>query len=379
MPTSQKQVVLVGIGHTNAHVLSMWRKSPPSSAQLVCVSNFPVATYSGMLPGSLAGQYAPKNMEINLKSLAQAARAKLLLGPALGVDPEAQVVHVGNHAPVRFDVLSVGVGSVPNMAGVDVTGHGPISIKPMQTFQARLYEGLESVERRNPGVVRVVVVGAGVGGIEITLCLPKHLNNLLGGVEYDLTVIDAHGRVGSGLSPRALHRVEKLLGQRGVNVITGERVVRVADDGVVLANGERVGADLVVWATAAAPPPIHEKIALPKDPRGFLLTHDTLQSTGAANIFVVGDSGTVAGVEIAKAGVYAVREGPVLWRNILALLRGTSLVSYEPQHDFLRLLNTGDGKAIMDYRGWVVHARWCWLLKDWIDGRFMSRFRMTRG
>ena len=119
-------------------------------------------------------------------------------------------------------------------------------------------------------------------------------------------------------------------------------------------------------------------IDLPKDPQGFLLTRDTLQSTGADNVFAVGDTGTVEGMDMPKAGVYAVREGPVLWKNLRSLVKGRVPSPYVPQGDFLRLINTGDGKALMDYKGWAVHARWCWLLKDWIDSRFISRFRVTR-
>jgi len=65
-------VVLLGIGHTNAHVLRMWRMQPIPSARLTCVSNYPVATYSGMLPGVLAGQYPPEAMEIDLVRLCAA-------------------------------------------------------------------------------------------------------------------------------------------------------------------------------------------------------------------------------------------------------------------------------------------------------------------
>jgi len=376
MPASQKQVVLLGMGHTNAHVVDRWRKSPLPGARLVCISNFPVATYSGMLPGSLAGQYAPQKMEINLKSIAQAARAELVLGQAEGVDLKTQRVNVENHAAVRFDVLSVGVGSTPNLAGVDVSAEGLLSIKPMQTFLTRLYDGLQKVRQR--GLVRILVVGGGVGGIEMALCLPVHLRSVLGRVPHRLSIVEARDRIGQGLSPGAAQKVETLLQQRGVELMTRKRVAQVHDGEVVLDDGGRVEAELVVWATGAAPPEVLERIALPKDPTGFLLTHNTLQSTGSENIFAVGDTGTVAGMDTPKAGVYAVREGPVLWRNIGALVRDRPLTQYEPQSDFLRLVNTGDGKALMDYKGLAVHARWCWFLKDWIDGRFMSRFIVTR-
>ncbi len=373
------QIVLLGIGHTNAHVLHMWRQAPIPGARLVCVSSFAVATYSGMLPGTLTGQYAPGRLEIDLRSLAHAARAELVVEPARAVDMTAQTVRFDQHEPVGFDVLSVGAGSVPGTAGIAASGAAWVPVKPMQTFLMRLYERLQGLSRRGSEAFRVIVIGGGVGGIEIGLCLPSYLRRVSAGLRYTVSIVDARERIGHGLSPRALRKVETLLAARGVEVMTGRRVARVGAEETVCADGYRIPADLVVLAAGAAPPPVVESMTLPKDPKGFLLTRDTLQSTGPANVFAVGDSGAVEGAGAPKAGVYAVRQGPVLWRNLGALVRGEPLARHEPQHDFLRLLNTGDGRALMDYKGWAIHARWCWLLKNWIDGRFMSRFRVTRG
>jgi len=377
--SDDRRIVLLGIGHTNAHVLDMWRREPIARARLVCVSGFASATYSGMLPGTLSGQYPPGTLEIELRSLAQAARAELVVEPARTVDMETRTVRFDDHEPVPFDVLSVGAGSVPNRAGIDASPGAWVPIKPMQTFLMRLYERLQELRRDGLKAIRVVVIGGGVGGLEISLCLPSYLGRVAGGTPHAISIIDAGERIGGGLSPRARHRVESVVASRGVEVVTGTRVTRVEDGAVVCADGRRLPADLVVLAAGAAPPPVVENMTLPKDPRGFLLTRDTLQSTGPANVFAVGDSGTVAEAGTPKAGVYAVRQGPVLWNNIGALVRGEPLTPYEPQHDFLRLLNTGDGKALMDYKGWTAHARWCWRFKDYLDSRFMARFRVTRG
>lgn len=78
-----------------------------------------------------------------------------------------------------------------------------------------------------------------------------------------------------------------------------------------------------------------------------------------------------------KAGVYAVREGPILWGNMARMLDGRPLRPYRPQSRFLRLLNTGDGRAIGEYRGFTFEGRWCWRLKDAIDRRFMDQFTTT--
>src|SRR5687767_6507079 len=88
----QHDVVLLGVGHTNAHVLRMWRMQPPRGARLTCVSNYPIATYSGMLPGVLAENYRPEQMEIDLVRLCAAVGARLIVGNVTGLDVAGQTL-----------------------------------------------------------------------------------------------------------------------------------------------------------------------------------------------------------------------------------------------------------------------------------------------
>jgi NADH dehydrogenase FAD-containing subunit len=94
-------------------------------------------------------------------------------------------------------------------------------------------------------------------------------------------------------------------------------------------------------------------------------------------VFAVGDSGTIAGAPTPKAGVYAVRQGPILWENIQCLLAGAPLRPYVPQSGFLRLLNTGEGRAIGEWKAWSFEGRWLWRLKDRIDRRFVARYQVS--
>src|SRR5439155_5023680 len=82
----RQDVVLLGVGHTNAHVLRMWRMRPLPETRLTCVSDCETATYSGMLPGVLAEQYPPERMQIDLVRLCAAAGARLVLSRVTGVD-----------------------------------------------------------------------------------------------------------------------------------------------------------------------------------------------------------------------------------------------------------------------------------------------------
>ena len=102
----------------------------------------------------------------------------------------------------------------------------------------------------------------------------------------------------------------------------------------------------------------------------------SLQVPGYDDLFAVGDCASMdAAPWVPKAGVYAVRQGPVLDANLRAYLSGRRPRAYRPQRDFLSILNLGDGRALA-IKGWVaVSGRLAWLLKDRIDRRFMLRYR----
>jgi hypothetical protein len=114
---------------------------------------------------------------------------------------------------------------------------------------------------------------------------------------------------------------------------------------------------------------------LPLDEEGFLLTEATLKTTADAPVFAVGDAGTIRNQPVPKAGVYAVRQGPVLWENLRRALRGEPLKPYRPQQRFLKLLNRGDGTALGEYGQTSFEGAWAWRLKDWIDVRFVEKYQ----
>jgi selenide,water dikinase len=366
-------VVLLGIGHTNAHVLRMWRMQPIPRARLTCVSNFPVATYSGMLPGVLAGQYPPEAMEIDLVRLCAASGARLILGNVVGLDRGRQELLFDDRPPLPFDVLSIGIGSVPTREGLESADETLLAIKPMQTFLERLKGGADLKPASQP--LRISIVGGGVGGVEIAFCLPARLRAMNVARPLELTLIHGHSRLVGGATDATAQRVRRTLEARGMRVILDRRVTRIERGQVTLDCGDSHQADAVLWATSAAPPPLLARLDLPKDDEGFLQTSRTLQSTADASIFAVGDSGTIAGENLPKAGVYAVREGPVLWENIRRVLRGQSPLEYRPQRGFLKLINTGDGSAIGEYKGVSFAGRWAWRLKDRIDRKFMAMYQ----
>src|SRR6516165_5755781 len=129
-----RDLVLIGAGHTNLHVVRMWRMRPIPDVQLTLVSPFSRATYSGMLPGTLAGLYQPDDMEIDLYRFSESCGARLIVDEVVGLNPDSREVLFADRPALRFDVASIGIGSVPGQRELWQGKPGVLSIKPMATF-----------------------------------------------------------------------------------------------------------------------------------------------------------------------------------------------------------------------------------------------------
>lgn len=383
---TQRHIVLLGIGHTNAHVVKEWASDPIPGCSLTCISKFPTATYSGMLPGTLGQQFGDDEMRIDLAALCQRAGARLILADTNGLDLQEGIVQFSDHDEVVFDALSIGVGSMPAGWEMHASAAALVPIKPMQTFLARLDQRVNTVmdlsketasneTLARSTTIRVVIVGGGVASVEIALCLKQQYEKRNLSCDVSIEIFTSSDTVAEGMTPRSVRRIEQILKSRSIHITPGYRVTKVCDDFIETEDGSRHQTDVVIWATGAVAPQVLTKLGLQTDNRGFIATTRALQSLSDPRIFAVGDSGTVMESPSPKAGVYAVRQCPILWHNLRASILGGAMKTFSPQKDFLKILNTGDGKALLQYGWFTAHARWCWKFKTWIDQRFVSEFQ----
>jgi selenide,water dikinase len=373
---ARRDLVLVGGGHAHVQVLRALAMRPLPATRVTLIVDVPVAVYSGMVPGFVAGMYRASELEIDCLPLARRAGAAVVMAAARGVDPKARRIEVEGRASIRYDVASFDIGST--VAGLDLPGirEHALPTRPIGRFVHLADQLVARLADHRPGVAtRVLVVGGGAGGVEVAFCLEHRLRR--SGVTPEITLLHNRPRVlardAGGLSTR----VERAAAARGVH-IRGEVTVAAAEpEAVVLTSGERVAYDALVWVTGAACHPLFLGSGLPLDERGFLRARSTLQVPGHDELFAVGDCAHLEDhPETPKAGVYAVRQGPYLTSNLRALLGGGTLRRYRPQSDFLTLLNLGDGTALGAKWGFSFEGGWVMRWKDRIDRRFMRRFQV---
>ena len=372
-------VVLVGGGHAHVQVLRRFMMRPVPDVRLCVVLDRPVAVYSGMVPGFVAGDYPSEALAIDVVPLARRARARVILAAATRVDPVARRIELEGRPPITYDVASLDVGS--SVRGLELPGvrEHALATRPIGRFVSSLEERLAGA-RQDPGTLRIAVVGGGVAGVELACALDARLRRE--GLRAQLSLFSETPELLPGMSRDVTRRVEAELRRRSIVIHRGSRVVGVEKDALLVSGApdaaqRRMEIELALWATGAAPPEVIHGSPLPFDAAGFVRTLPTLQVEGFDDLFAVGDC---AGLEdypwVRKAGVYAVRAGPVLDANLRALLEGRELRPYRPQRDFLALFNLGERRALGTKWGRVLSGRAVWHLKDRIDRRFMRRFQV---
>jgi selenide, water dikinase len=369
-------LVLVGGGHAHVQILRRFMLSPLRDVRLSVVLDRPVAVYSGMLPGCVSGDYAAFDLEIDVVPLARRAGARVLLARATGIDPERKRIALEGRPPIAYDVASLDVGS--SVRGLTLPGvcENALATRPIGSFLAALEQRLTAARAAaGQAALRVAVVGGGAAGVELALALRARL--LREACSAEITLMADTARVLADQPERVANSVTRALALRGIALRCGSRVARVEPARVHFEAGDSAAADLVLWATGAAPHAWLAASPLPLDAQGFVRIRDTLQVVGHPDLFAVGDCADGADRPwVRKAGVYAVRQGPVLDANLRARVAGASLRAYRPQRDFLTLLNLGERQALGFKWGVALSGRGVWRAKDWIDRRFVQRFQV---
>jgi selenide,water dikinase len=372
-----KELVLVGGGHSHVAVLKHFGKQPVPGVRITLVSRRVDTPYSGMLPGLLAGHYTYDDAHIDLQRLARFAGARGIFEEVTGVDLAGRLVHGGHRPPVRFDLLSINIGSTPNAAVPGAAEHA-IPVKPIDRFLPH-WDALRDRVLVEQAPRTIAVVGGGAGGVELLLSVQFRLRALLAErrqpdrLGFHLftpsdTILPTH-------NARVRAAFDRILEERGVRVHTGSEVVKVTRQRLHTSTGASYDADEILWTTEARAASWIAEAGLAVDPSGFVSVSATLQSISHPEVFAAGDVASMVGRSLQKSGVYAVRQGQALAPNLRRALTGQRLHPYTPQRQFLSLISTGDRFAVASRGPLTLSGRWVWRWKDAIDRRFMRQYK----
>jgi NADH dehydrogenase FAD-containing subunit len=364
-----KKLILAGAGH--AHLFSILHIGQLIRAgySVTVIGPGDYHYYSGMGPGLLAGLYQPGETRFAVRKMTEARGGKFVCGSVELIQPDLNRVQLASGQSLDYDVLSCNLGS--DVVPLALTAESILPVKPIENLYTA---GREIARRLQNESLRVLVIGGGAAGVEVTGNL-SHLGELMKG-NIDVTLLSQ-----SDILTRYVPKMRKLVlasfNRRGIRVYEQVSITRFAGKEVMLNNGNALPFDYAINATGIRPSQVFRSSGLPISKDGGLLVNQYLQCINYPRIFGAGDCISFTPQPLERVGVYAVRQGPVLYQNLLVALPCGSLRAFRPQARYLSILNLGDGSGLLAWRSLVFSGRFAFLLKNYIDKKFMNRFQVS--
>lgn len=364
-----KDLVLVGGGHSHALVLRKWAMNPLPGVRITLISPQTMTPYSGMLPGLIAGHYSFAQTHIDLVKLSLWANIRFIQDSVTAIDVENNILQLKNRPALEFDAVSIDIGSTPNQH-IEGSAEFTTPIKPISEFYQRW--NLIQQQAQENQIKSLAVVGGGAGSVEVIMSIAFKLQHSPPPLQYHL--VTASEDILSGYNRSVINKVKQQLKKYNITIHHSTRVEKLSQGIIHCQDAEPIYVDEIIWCTQAAGSTWLQKSQLECDDAGFMKVRQTLQSLHYDHVFAAGDIANMVADPRPKAGVYAVRQAPVLFDNLRALLLNKSLVEYKPQDGFLSLLALGEKQATGSKYLFSFSGSWVWRWKDSIDVKFMQQF-----
>ncbi len=318
------------------------------------------------------------------------------IGEMSGLDRARRLVHVAPFidedgdqvTPARafgYDTLVIAVGSLTHDFGVPgVTQYAIRLDTPSQAarFHRRLVNACIRAQAQagplRPGQLQVALIGAGATGVELAAELHRTTRTLvsygLDRIDPDkdirLILLEASPRILPALPERLAKSAARLLEGLGVQVRTSSRVQEVLPDGIRLASGEIVPAELVVWAAGVKAPEFLSRLdGLEANAINQLVVTSCLQTTRDSHVFAIGDCaacpwvGAEPGTLVPPRAQAAHQQASHMVAQVERILRGQPLREWR-YRDFGSLVSLGEYSAVGNLMGSLVGGNL------WIEGYF---------
>lgn len=346
-----KRILIAGGGHASLPIIKMGKKWKRRGYSVTLISSEPYLVYSGGLPQHMGGFYSFDEISINLKSLCERYGTEFICDTVTSVSSKRNHIKTSGGVDYEYDILLINVGA---KTAVKQKAENVYPVKPMSRLLPLL------LKLKNGDVQHLLIAGGGAAGTEIALNI-SHPNSA---VQTDLTLIEYQPAILSTFPQKAAHIASDTLQKRGASIKTSSSYKK--EDSAKF--------DAVIDATGNYPASMSLDHDLKTGHENRILTHPSLLAQGAENVFAAGDTADVDSNNYAPVGVHAVKQGPLLRKNIDLLLKGRSLASYKPYPVNPLILSNGNDDAIFIANGFCSRGKWASVLKYILDMNWLEKY-----
>lgn len=359
------QVVIVGGGFGGLGAAKALRKAP---ANLLLFDRNNHHVFQPLLYQVATAVLAPGQIASPLRAvLGKQWNTTVILGNVTGVDKDQHCIFADSSdrrgVRVSYDYLILAAGASHSYFGHDEFAQFAPGLKTLadaESIRNKVLEAFEQAEaeedpKRHQELLTFILVGAGPTGVEMAAAIAVLVRNTLKSefrrvdpMSARIVLMDANDRVlgtfSEYLSAKAKKRLEKL----GVEVRLGQRVDQIDGDGAVIA-GQRINTKTVIWTAGVAPSPAGKWLGVPTDRAGRVRVNEDLSVPGYHDIFVIGDTASLAqdGKPLPGVAQVAMQQGKYVGKLIRRRLDGKSAPKPFRYFDKGNMAVIGKGYAVL--------------------------------
>lgn len=367
-----KHLILAGAGHAHLTILTHISEFIAAGCRVTVINDSPYHYYSGMGPGALGGIYKPEEIRFNVKKLSESHGARFISGIITSIQPEENKITLNDLSSLNYDIISFNTGSEIDPGNLSPNEENIFTVKPIAnliTARSRILEALKQ------GPVNVAVAGGGAAGCEIAGNLRNLQCQNKNSAPLNIRLL-TRGLILSHFAPNVRRKTLRHFYKNRITCDEHRSIQDYRQKILTLDNQSEWPCDFLFIATGVRPHTLFAPISPGEIHPNGLAVNAFLQSPQHPNIFGGGDCIRFLPRPLAKAGVHAVRQNPILLHNLRAALCNQPLIPYLPQKSFLLILNLGAGKALF-IRNSISCYGWLALkIKDHIDRKFMDMFQL---
>ena len=339
-----KRIVILGGGFgAIAAAQELERLLREGEAEIVLIARENFSLFTPMLPEVSSGALDVRHIVTPIRS--QLRRAHFILAEVEKIDVDARSVRythtlTGMTEELGYDQLVIALGSSTSTFGLPGVAERVFALKTLEDagilrnrfmWLLELADTAETVEERRR-LMTLVVVGGGFTGVEAVGEMVELFHSVcrfyrnVRLADISVVLIEGGKTLLPGLPAKMGAYSERFLRKRGVDVLLGDGVKSADDDGLELASGRRIETRTIVWSAGVRPSPLVASAALPHGKGGAIVTERDMSVPGYPGVWAIGDCAAIPdgnGGFFPPTAQHAIREGPLLARNIVAAMRGT--------------------------------------------------------
>lgn len=304
--------------------------------------------------------------------------AELVIGAAARIDEERRLIVLTDGREIGYDRVVIAVGSVPD---VPESLAGATNVIPAKFLgsAAAIRRRLHVLRVGGASVQRVVVVGAGITGVEWSAELAAAR---VDGARLATTLICGHMRILPKFHLGVARRTERALRALGVEILVSRRVESITAEQVIVHGGIGIPFDIVVWAGGVRPNPIVEKLGLPRTSNGHIAVTPRLAVPGHDGVYAIGDCARI----VDNDG----REWPTMERAIEAIWQGAYLArrfgsgwspadgpTHRLRRDYFYGISLGRKRGAIIYKHFITSGRAQLWVRRFLQWGYYTRFRLV--